>query len=145
MDRGSTMRKTPFAIGALLLCAVVAAPRASALAPSVSLSVGNVSHREGKKATITEFVFTVSLSEPAPSDVDFEWATEDRSARFPTDYTQIGGTATISTSLSSVMLTVEVNGDRRAERDERFAVVVSNVTGAIVDDGVGRGTIRNDD
>ena len=40
---------------------------------------------------------------------------------------------------------VNVVGDRKREADETFFVNLSNASGAIIGDGRGAGTIRNDD
>ena len=46
---------------------------------------------------------------------------------------------------TSVSFVVPVVGDTRPEADETFIVTVFNVVGAVVADGVGVGTIENDD
>ncbi len=52
---------------------------------------------------------------------------------------------TIPQGSSSYAFTVQVNGDAIAEANETFFVNVTNVAGATLGDGQGRGTIVNDD
>jgi hypothetical protein len=113
------------------------------------LSINNVTLSEGNSGT-TNFNFTVSLSTPAPAGgVSFDITTQDGTinpATQPSDYTTKSLTSqTIPAGSSTYNFTVAVNGDVDVEPDEIFFVNVSNVTGAIVDDGQGLGTITNDD
>jgi hypothetical protein len=113
------------------------------------LSINNVTLSEGNSGT-TNFNFTVSLSTPAPAGgVSFDITTQDGTtnpATQPSDYTAKSLTSqTIPAGSSTYNFTVAVNGDVDVEPDEIFFVNVSNVTGAIVDDGQGLGTITNDD
>ncbi len=132
------------ALLAIATCTQFLAPPAATLEPPPTASIDNVSHREGRRNT-TLFAFTVSLSASPLAPADMSWATADRSAKTPSDYGQTGGTITINPGASEVQVMVEVNGDRRVERDERFVVVLSEPVNVTIEDGVGRGTIRNDD
>src|SRR5436305_112161 len=111
-----------------------------------NLSVNDVSLNEGNAGT-TSFTFTVSLSTPAgPGGVTFDIATANGTATQPSDYTQKSLTAqTIPAGSSTYSFTVLVNGDTTPETNETFFVNVTNVTGATVTDGLGQGTIVNDD
>jgi uncharacterized repeat protein (TIGR01451 family) len=111
-----------------------------------NLTVNDVSLNEGNAGT-TSFTFTVSLSTPAgPGGVTFDIATADGTATQPSDYTQKSLTAqTIPAGSSTYSFTVLVNGDTTPETNETFFVNVTNVTGAVVTDGQGQGTIVNDD
>ena len=113
------------------------------------LSINNVTLSEGNSGT-TNFNFTVSLSAPAPAGgVSFDISTQDGTtnpATQPSDYTAKSLTSqTIPAGSSTYNFTVAVNGDVDVEPDEIFFVNVSNVTGAVMDDGQGLGTITNDD
>ncbi|MGD9562114.1 MAG: PxKF domain-containing protein [Pyrinomonadaceae bacterium] len=111
------------------------------------LSITNVTHNEGNSGTTT-FSFTVSLTAPAPpGGVTFDIATADNTATTAdNDYVARSLTSqTISTGSSSYIFDVTVNGDTVFEPNERFNVIVTNVVGANVSDGQGRGTIQNDD
>jgi len=115
--------------------------------PQPALSINDVALAEGDAGT-TNFLFTVSLSQPAgPGGVSFDIATSDNTATTGSgDYASqslIG--QTIPAGNSAYDFTVLVNGDTSVEPNETFFVNVTNVTGATVSDGQGTGTILNDD
>src|SRR4051812_25491937 len=111
-----------------------------------NLTINDVPLNEGNAGT-TSFTFTVSLSAPAgPGGVTFDIATANGTATQPSDYTQKSLTVqTIPAGSSTYSFTVLVNGDTTPETNETFFVNVTNVTGAVVTDGQGQGTIVNDD
>jgi hypothetical protein len=112
-----------------------------------NLSIDNVSVAEGNGGPVTA-TFTVSLSGPAPvSGVTFDISAQDDSATIANnDYVLHSLTAqTITAGNTTYTFDVTVNGDINVEPNEAFFVNVTNVTGAIVVDGQGVGTIQNDD
>ena len=111
-----------------------------------NLSINDVSHAEGDTGTTT-FDFTVSLSLPAlAGGVTFDIATANNTATEPDDYTAKSLTSqTIPEGSSTYSFSVLANGDSTIEANESFLVNVTNVTGASLGDGQGRGTIQNDD
>ena len=111
------------------------------------LNINDVTHNEGNSGTTT-YTFTVSLDVPAAfGGVTFDIATADNTATTADgDYvakSTIG--ATIPAGSSSATFDVTVNGDTTFEPNETFAVNVTNVVGANVNDGSALGTITNDD
>ncbi|NCP88541.1 hypothetical protein GW829_14365, partial [bacterium] len=111
------------------------------------LTIDNVTLAEGN-AVPTTFTFTVSLDIPAgPSGVTFDIATADGTATTAdSDYDTNSLTSqTIAAGNQTYTFDVTVNGDAIAEQDETFNVNVTSVTGATLGDGVGLGTITNDD
>jgi Calx-beta domain-containing protein len=76
-----------------------------------------------------------------------DYATVAGTAAAPGDFASTNGTATVSwLTGNSATVTVDVNGDTAPERDETFAVVLSNASpGSSIADGSGLGTITNDD
>ncbi|MEO8356060.1 MAG: ExeM/NucH family extracellular endonuclease, partial [Chloroflexota bacterium] len=116
--------------------------------PAPNLTVNDVSANEGNSGT-TSFDFTVSLTSPAGAGgVTFDIATAEGTATVAdNDYTANSLTGqTIPAGTSSYNFSVLVNGDTTDEgADETFFVNVTNVTGAILVDGQGLGTIVNDD
>jgi uncharacterized protein len=118
----------------------------SLLNPFPILSINDVSLNEGNSGTTT-FTFTVYLSAPAGAGgVTFDIATTDNSATSPGDYTANSLTGqTIPAGSSTYTFTVLVNGDTTPETNETFFVNVINVTGAVVGDAQGLGSIINDD
>ncbi|MDE2408457.1 MAG: endonuclease/exonuclease/phosphatase family protein [Xanthomonadaceae bacterium] len=111
-----------------------------------TLSINDVSQLEGNSGT-TDFVFTVSLSSPAPAGgVSVNYATSSDSATAGSDFATTSGTLNFAAGQTSATLTVSVYGDTDLEIDETFLVTLSNPTGAsIAGSGVGTGTILNDD
>jgi len=117
-----------------------------------SLSINDVSQNETNSGTTT-FTFAVSLSAPAPtSGVTFDIATADGTAQDgnpggeDNDYVARSLTAqNIPAGSSTYTFDVTVNGDMTIESNETFFVNVTNVTGAVVGDAQGQGTIQNDD
>ncbi|HUM68627.1 MAG TPA: ExeM/NucH family extracellular endonuclease, partial [Chloroflexota bacterium] len=110
------------------------------------LTINDVTLNEGDSGTTT-FSFTVNLGAPAAAGgVTFDIATADGTATSPDDFTAKSLTGqTIPAGSSIYTFSVLVNGDTSDEPDESFFVNISNVTGAIVADGQGQGTILNDD
>jgi uncharacterized protein YhjY with autotransporter beta-barrel domain len=111
-----------------------------------TLTINDVTANEGNAGT-TNFAFTVSLSAPAPAGgVTFDIATASGSATSGVDFVANSLTGqTIPAGASTYAFTVLVNGDTANEPTETFFANVTNVTGAIVSDGQGVGTIVNDD
>jgi hypothetical protein len=112
-----------------------------------NLTINDVTVAEGNSGTTTA-TFTVSLSAPAPStDVTFDIATQDGTATTAnSDY--VGRSLTnqiIPAGQTTYIFSVTVNGDLTIEPDEPFFVNVTNVSGTLVTDGQGLGTIQNDD
>jgi hypothetical protein len=72
--------------------------------------------------------------------------TVDDSARAAQgDYTPVTTTVHIPVGLRQMTVRVEVRGDDRRERNERFHLVLSAPTGVTIADPLGVGTILNDD
>ncbi len=111
-----------------------------------NLTINDVTVSEGNAGT-ANFTFTVSLSAPAgPGGVTFDIATANGTATAGVDYVANTLTGqTIPAGSSTYTFTVQVNGDTLNEPSETFFVNVTNVTGAVVVDGQGLGTITNDD
>lgn len=112
-----------------------------------TLTINDVSQNESDSGTTT-FTFTVSLSAPAlAGGVTFDIATQDNTATVAdNDYAAHSVTGlTIPAGQQTVTFDVTVNGDVNIEPNETFLVNVTNVTGAVVGDATGQGTIQNDD
>jgi hypothetical protein len=112
-----------------------------------NLTINDVTVAEGNSGTTTA-TFTVSLSAPAPStDVTFDIATQDGTATTAnSDYVARSLTnQIIPAGQTTYIFSVTVNGDLTIEPDKTFFVNVTNVSGTLVTDGQGLGTIQNDD
>ncbi len=112
----------------------------------VALSINDVTQMEGNSGT-TLMTFTVSLSAPAGAGgVSFDIATADGTATSPSDFEARSLTGqTIPAGSSSYSFSVTIYGDTTNEPNEGFFVDVTNVTGAVVTQGQGLGSIQNDD
>jgi CSLREA domain-containing protein len=114
------------------------------------LEIDDVSLLEGNSGTST-MTFTVSLPWN-PGDVSFDISTADNTAfdGIPVgeDSDYVSRTLTnqsIPLGSNTYTFDVEINGDSDFEADETFFVNLTNANGAAVLDGVGEGTILNDD
>jgi uncharacterized protein (TIGR03437 family) len=111
------------------------------------VTIDNVTITEGNAGSAIA-TFIVSLSRPAPAaGVTFDIGTQDDTGTAgDNDYVANSLVAqTISAGNTTYTFDVAVNGDMTVEPDETFFVNVSNVTGAILVDDQGVGTIQNDD
>ena len=114
-----------------------------------TLSISDATELEGSPGASgawTTMNFVVSLSAPVPNPVRFSIATVGGGAvagddfqgkTVPAGYMDAGRT----TQVFAVM----VSADSVAEQNETFTVQLSNVQDALLGDGVGLGTISNDD
>jgi probable HAF family extracellular repeat protein len=108
------------------------------------LSIHDVALAEGRNGT-TLFVFTVTLSAAADVPVTVDFATANGSATAGSDYEAHSGTLTFAPGETSKTIFVDVNGDRSRESNETFFINLSDAVGALIVDGLGVGTIQNDD
>jgi hypothetical protein len=104
------------------------------------LRISDVTVDEGDSGT-TPATLTVSLDRAATSDVTVAWATEGDSG----DFAPGSGSLTFAPGETSKQLTVAVTGDLLDEPDETFTVRLSEPSGAVIEDGDGVVTIRDDD
>ena len=74
-----------------------------------------------------------------------DWATSDATALAGSDYAGGSGSLTLTSGQTTATLTVTVTGDLTYEPTEAFHVDLSNPGGATIADGLGVGTITNDD
>jgi hypothetical protein len=110
-----------------------------------TLTINDVTTFEGNAGT-KSMVFTVSLSQPALTDVTYTIGTFDGGALAGSDYvasTLVG--QTITAGATSKTFTVTINGDTAVEGNEAYQVRVSAITGAGAGDTTGVGNIVNDD
>ena len=136
------MWAAPAALAALAAMALALPPAAAAQQPSVT--IGDAAVVEGDSgmvdAAFTVYVFGVSAQ---PVTVDF--ATRDATATQPSDYAPRRGTLTFLPGETSKRVVVPVHGDTAVERDELFALDLSNASNAAISHAQGVGKILNDD
>lgn len=107
------------------------------------LSISNVTLFEGNDETV--FNFLVSTSKAWDDEISFDFATKEGTAGEATDYVENSGTLRIKPGDRSIKIPVEIVVDEWKETDEEFTIVLSNAMNATITQGVGIGTIRNDD
>lgn len=108
------------------------------------VSIGSVSKNEGRNG-MTPFTFPVTLSAASDGPVSVSFATEDYGAHAGEDYVAASGSVAFAPGETTKTITVNVIGDRTKEFDEVFYVNLTGASGAVIANGRGYGTIRNDD
>jgi hypothetical protein len=109
-----------------------------------TLSINDVSVVEGDSGQ-KALVFTVSLSKGSKEEVSVGYATADGSAKAGSDYGAVSGTLTFARGQKSKTIAVPMYGDRAGELDESFTVTLQQAKNARIADGVGVGTIRDNE
>lgn len=110
-----------------------------------TMTISDVSGPEGQKNN-TSFNFTVTLSSISEKSISVNFITSDGTAKIAdNDYISRNSTLYISAGQRTGTITVTVRADKKKEADETFTVTLSDASNATIDDGVGLGTIRNDD
>ena len=126
--------------GALVMIASLAC---AGQAWSAELSINDFTMAESDGGH-TVFTFTVTIDEEARS-VSVNFTTADGTAVAGEDYGATSGQLTFDLGEKEKYITVTIFGDINCESDETFAVNLSGPVNATITDGVGEGTIRNDD
>jgi hypothetical protein len=110
------------------------------------ISINDVSKAEGRNGQTTLFTFTVTLSTDYDQAVTVNYATANGTATAGSDYQSKTGTVTFAPGETTKSITVAVKGDKQQEANETFFANLSNASsGASIADGVGTGTILDDD
>jgi large repetitive protein len=112
--------------------------------PLPALSINDVTVTEGNTGTVAA-IYTVTLGAVSGRQVTVDYATANGTAQAPADYQAATGTLTFTPGQTTRQVTVLVNGDMLDEVDETYAVNLSNPGNATIVDGVGAGTITDDD
>jgi len=110
-----------------------------------ALSINDVSVTEGNTGKVNA-VFTITPSFPPTQPLRVTYSTTAGTASASSDFDGVGATTmTINAGQTSLLVTVQVNGDTIDEIDETFVVNITSPDGAFLLDGQGAGTIRDDD
>jgi len=109
-----------------------------------SLSISDAEVVEGDKSS-RKVNLTITLSEPLTEAVTVTVSTQNGTAWWGEDYREKVGTVYFDPGETSQQFFVRVYGDKVIEDNETFTVVLSDPTGAVIDDGVGVVTIIDDD
>lgn len=109
-----------------------------------ALNISDVTLAEGTGGT-TNFIFTVTLAPASGQIVSATYTLQDGNATAGSDYTGTPGGVIFGPGDTTESIVVPVTGDAIPEPDETFTVTLSNPSAATIADGVGLGTILNDD
>jgi len=113
--------------------------------PPPTLSINDVSITEGRRGTKL-MTFTVTLTGLTEKWVSVNYATADGTAKTSDhDYAATSGTLYFAPGQTTATFSVVIYGDTVKEPDETFSVNLSGASEATILDGVGIGTILNDD
>jgi len=112
--------------------------------PPVGVSISDVTVTEGNSGSVNA-IFTVTLEEASDSTVSVNFATSDGAAIGAVDYASQNATLTFAPGETSKTITIAVFGDTLFEANETFNVTLSGGVGVLIQDGVGLGTITDDD
>ena len=108
-----------------------------------ALSIDDVSVAEGD-AGVSTATFTVVRSTTAGTP-SFSFSTQAGTATEGDDFVARSGTVSFNAGVPVATVSVDVSGDLVDEPDETFQVLLSSPVGATIADGVGAGTIVDDD
>jgi hypothetical protein len=109
-----------------------------------TLRINDVTATEGNVGN-KNFVFTVTLSQAATSNVTVNCVTANGTALAGSDYTAGTTALTFTPGQTSKTCTVPVIGNTVVEPNETFFVNLTTAVGATIFDGQGLSTILNDD
>ncbi len=109
-----------------------------------TLTVGDATVTEGDVGSV-DASFTVTLTPASSSTVTVNYSTANGTATAGSDYTATAGPLTFLAGQTTQFVLVPVIGDTLDEDNETFTVNLSGAIGATVADGVGLGTITDND
>ena len=109
-----------------------------------SFSVSDASVAEGDSGTV-QLIFTVSLSNPSEVPASVQYATTSGTATAGVDYQSNSGTLVFDPFETSKTVAVSIIGDLDAELDETLNLILSQNSGALMEDAFGEGTIVDND
>ncbi len=89
--------------------------------------------------------FAVKLSKSSTKTITVDYTTQDITATAGSDYIAQSGTLTFEPGIKQKLITIQVIGDRVAEPDETFEILLSNPINADIAGGTGIVTILNND
>ena len=110
-----------------------------------TFAIDDVTLAEGNGGT-TDFTFTVTRSGGSDGAVSVAYSLQNVTTDAADFVSTLGGTIHFADGETSRTITVQVAGDVVLEANETFNVLLAIPTGgATIADGIGRGTITNDD
>jgi hypothetical protein len=112
--------------------------------PAPRIVAGHCEQVEGNTA-LAPCVIPVSLVGTSSSTVRVDYQTADGTATEGADYLSMAGQLVFSSGETEELVPVPVLGDTAVELDETFTLNLSSPVNATIQDGVGEGTILDDD
>ena len=112
--------------------------------PLPSVAIGDVTVTEGDTGTVTAN-FNVTLAPASGRQVSVSYATADGTATASADYSATSGGLTFAAGETTKLVTVPVHNDLLDEVDENFTVGLASPVNATISDGLGLGTITDND
>lgn len=112
-------------------------------APTPTLSAADMVVEEGTANNTVSF--QVSLNDPAPKEVTFDYSTVELTAVENEDFIPASGSATIAKGESTTHIDITLVGDEENEGDENFWISYSNGTNVNIPEPFNTITIENDD
>ena len=109
-----------------------------------NLAIDDISVIEADEG-FSDATFTVSLSQSSPLAVTVDYATQALSATQGTDYQPLSGQLTFAPGETQKTLTLAIYGDDIEERNETFALVLSQPVNAVLADEQAIVTIIDDE
>ncbi|MBN1155718.1 PKD domain-containing protein [candidate division KSB1 bacterium] len=106
-----------------------------------TISISDETENEG----VGTMSFTVTLSAASSKPISVFYQTVDGTAGAPGDYTGTSATLTIPAGNTSATIHVPIIDDLLDEPDETFTVDLSSPLNATIADGIGHGTIQDND
>ncbi|MGI8479331.1 MAG: Calx-beta domain-containing protein [Gaiellaceae bacterium] len=143
--RFASKRTAMFVLAAVPIVTIVSAALAARPVggKNGSLAMSDATVLEGSAGT-SKLVFTVQLSRLA-TRATVTYSTANGTATAPRDYAAASGTLRFDRRHRKRTIAVRVVGDTVRERNETLRLRLSKPSGATILDGVGLGTIRDDD
>ena len=143
-QRGQTRVDQPGVGGAGVTCDIGAYEFSPIIAvPNLNLTDA-ITVIEGDSGTVSS-IFTATLDASNTATVTVDYSTGGGDATPGDDYVAATGVLTFAVNDTVETIAVTVNGDTNIEMDEAFNLTLSNASWATIADGVGQGTITNDD
>jgi Calx-beta domain/Domain of unknown function (DUF4114)/RTX calcium-binding nonapeptide repeat (4 copies) len=108
------------------------------------VSIANVAQSEGNSG-MNSYAFNLTLSNASTETVTVKYATADGTATAVSDYTAATGTVTFNPGETNKAINISVKGDTTLEKDETFAVNLTDPVGGTISQTIATGTIVDDD
>jgi len=109
------------------------------------LSVEDVTITEPDSNGVTTANFIVCLSESSDQTITVKYSTADISAVVDSDYRAESGVVTFAPGETNKTISVAIIGDLVTEPNEKFALNLTDASGAHISDALGTATIRDND